>query len=200
MIPLFKWLSHYGLLLKYPLTLVEAPHLLHHYFLLQTQKTQKQPSYSLFSSFSFSFFFFFSSFLAGYGFFFENPSRNPWWFSYGRRDPSNHRGAAHGGVGGRRQRDQSDFDTTPAGSGPLEGILARPTLDPCYESGSLFPSVLANAQLPPTGWEWLVKREDATANAIWVPPFQEILDLKIQRKDILVVPLKFDFQCLRTSS
>jgi hypothetical protein len=45
-----------------------------------------------------------------------------------------------------------------------------------------------------------VKREDATANAIWVPPFQEILDLKIQRKDILVVPLKFDFQCLRASS
>jgi hypothetical protein len=40
---------------------------------------------------------------------------------------------------------QSDSDTTLAGSGPLEGILARPTLDPWYESGSLFPSVLANA-------------------------------------------------------
>jgi hypothetical protein len=95
---------------------------------------------------------------------------------------------------------QSDLDPTSAGLGPLEGILARPTLDPWYESGSLFPSVPADARLPPADWEWLVKREDATADAIWVPPFQEILDLKIQRKDVLAVPLKFDFQCLRASS
>ena len=45
-----------------------------------------------------------------------------------------------------------------------------------------------------------MKKEDATTYAIWVPPFQEILDLKIQRKDILAVPLKFDFQCLKASS
>ena len=38
------------------------------------------------------------------------------------------------------------------------------------------------------------------ADAVWVPPFQEILDLKIQRKDILAVPIKFDFQCLRASN
>ena len=44
-----------------------------------------------------------------------------------------------------------------------------------------------------------MKREDAVADAVWVPPFQEILDLKIQRKDILAVPIKFDFQCLRAS-
>jgi hypothetical protein len=31
-------------------------------------------------------------------------------------------------------------------------------------------------------------------------PFQEILDLKIQQKDILAVPIKFDFQCLRASN
>ena len=37
-------------------------------------------------------------------------------------------------------------------------------------------------------------------DAVWVPPFQEILDLKIQRKDILAVPIKFDFQCLRASN
>ncbi len=74
---------------------------------------------------------------------------------------------------------QSDLDPTSAGLGPLEGILARPTLDPWYENGSLFPSVPADARLPPADWEWLVKREDATADAIWVPPFQEILDLKI---------------------
>uniref|UniRef100_A0A2N9FDI1 Uncharacterized protein n=1 Tax=Fagus sylvatica TaxID=28930 RepID=A0A2N9FDI1_FAGSY len=85
---------------------------------------------------------------------------------------------------------QSDSNPISAGSGPLEGILAHPTLDPWYEGGSLFPSISANAQLPPAGWEWLVKGEDATADAIWVPPFQEILDLKIQRKDILAVPLK----------
>ena len=38
------------------------------------------------------------------------------------------------------------------------------------------------------------------ADAVWVPSFQEILDLKIQRKDILAVPIKFDFQCLRASN
>uniref|UniRef100_A0A2N9H2H3 Aminotransferase-like plant mobile domain-containing protein n=1 Tax=Fagus sylvatica TaxID=28930 RepID=A0A2N9H2H3_FAGSY len=94
----------------------------------------------------------------------------------------------------------SDFDPISTGSGPSEGILARPTLDPWYESGKLVPSVSAEARLPPAGWEWLVKREDAVADAIWVPPFQEILDLKIQRKDILAVPIKFNFQYLRASN
>ena len=91
---------------------------------------------------------------------------------------------------------QSDSDTTLAGLEPLEELLARPTLNPWYKSGSLFPSIPADVRLPLADWEWLVKREDATADAIWVPPFQEILDLKIQRKFIIVVPLKFDFQCL----
>ncbi len=31
----------------------------------------------------------------------------------------------------------------------------------------------------------------------WVPAFWEIQDLQIQRKEILVVPLIFDFQCSR---
>jgi hypothetical protein len=55
----------------------------------------------------------------------------------------------------------NDFDLISTGSGPPEGILARPTLDPWYESGSLFPFVLVDARPPPAGWEWLVKREDA---------------------------------------
>ena len=93
----------------------------------------------------------------------------------------------------------SDSDPIPAGSGSSEEILARPILDPWYESGKMFPSVSAEVQPPPSGWEWLVKKEDAAADAVWVPPFQEILDLKIQRKDILAVPIKFDFQCLRAS-
>ena len=94
----------------------------------------------------------------------------------------------------------SDSDPISVGSSPSKGILAHPTLDPWYESGSLFPSILAEARLLPAGWEWLVKREDAVVDAVWVPPFQEILDLKIQRKDILAVPIKFDFQCLRASN
>ena len=94
----------------------------------------------------------------------------------------------------------SDSDPIPVGSGPSEDILARPTLNLWYGSGKLFPSVSAEARLLPAGWEWLVKKEDAMADAVWVPPFQEILDLKIQRKDILVVPIKFDFQCLRASN
>ena len=60
----------------------------------------------------------------------------------------------------------SDSDPISAGSSPPEGILTRPTLDPWYESGSLFPSVLAKVRLPPVGWEWLVKREDAVADAV----------------------------------
>ena len=61
---------------------------------------------------------------------------------------------------------QSDFDLTPTSSSPLEEILAHPTLNPWYESGSLFPSIPADVQLPSADWEWLVKRKDATANAI----------------------------------
>jgi hypothetical protein len=45
----------------------------------------------------------------------------------------------------------SNSDPISAGSGPSEGILARPTLDPWYESGKLFPSVSAEARLPPAG-------------------------------------------------
>ena len=73
----------------------------------------------------------------------------------------------------------SDSDPVPAGTGSSEEILARPTLDPWYESGKMFPSIPAEVQPPPSGWEWLVKKEDAAADAVWVPPFQEILDLKI---------------------
>ena len=65
----------------------------------------------------------------------------------------------------------NDSDPISADSGSSEGILARPTLDPWYESGKLFPSVLAKARLPPAGWEWLVKRGDAVADAVWVPHF-----------------------------
>ena len=95
---------------------------------------------------------------------------------------------------------QSDSDTTLAGLEPLEELLAHPTLNPWYKNGSLFPSIPADVRLPLVDWEWLVKREDTTADAIWVPPFQEILDLKIKKNDILVVPLKFDFQCFRANS
>jgi hypothetical protein len=36
---------------------------------------------------------------------------------------------------------QSESDPTLAGLDPLEKLLARPTLNPWYESGSLFPSI-----------------------------------------------------------
>ncbi len=39
---------------------------------------------------------------------------------------------------------QNDSDPIPAGSDPLEEVLSRRTLDPWYESGSLFPSIPAN--------------------------------------------------------
>ena len=57
--------------------------------------------------------------------------------------------------------------------------------------------MLVNPQQPPVDWEWLVVRENATADAAWVLAFREIRDLQIQRKEILAVPLIFDFQCFR---
>ena len=48
---------------------------------------------------------------------------------------------------------------------PLEEVLGRPMVDPWYRSSERFPSVLANPQLPPVDWEWLVVREDVTADA-----------------------------------
>ena len=46
---------------------------------------------------------------------------------------------------GEGSETQSDSDSTPASSDPLENVLARPTLDLWYESVSLFPSILADA-------------------------------------------------------
>jgi hypothetical protein len=48
-------------------------------------------------------------------------------------------------------------------------------------------------------WEWLVRKEDAAVDVAWVPPFQEIRDLQIQRNDVLAVPLVCDFQCSRAA-
>ncbi len=48
---------------------------------------------------------------------------------------------------------------------PLKEVLGRPMVDPWYRSSERFPSVPANPQLPPIDWEWLVVREDATADA-----------------------------------
>ena len=81
----------------------------------------------------------------------------------------------------------------------LEKVLGRPTVDPWYRSGERFPSVSVNPQPPPANWEWLVVREDAIADVAWTPAFREIRDLQIQRKEILVVPLVFYFQCSRAA-
>ncbi len=78
-------------------------------------------------------------------------------------------------------------------------MLGRPMLDPWYRSKERFPSILGNPQPPPTDWEWLVRKEDAVVDADWVPPFQEIRDLQIQRNEVLAVPLVFDFQCSRAA-
>ena len=80
---------------------------------------------------------------------------------------------------------------------PLGDILGRPTIHPWYRSGERFPSIPASLQPPPADWEWLVIREDATADVAWTPNFREIRDLQIQRNEMLVVPLVFDFQCSR---
>ena len=55
-----------------------------------------------------------------------------------------------------------------SGSGspePLEEVLGHPMVDLWYRSGERFPSILGNPQPPPVDWEWLVVREDATADA-----------------------------------
>jgi hypothetical protein len=80
---------------------------------------------------------------------------------------------------------------------PLEEVLGRPMVDSWYRSSERFPSVPANLPPLPVDWEWLVIQEDATTDTAWVPSFQEIRDLQIQRKEILAVPLIFDFQCFR---
>jgi hypothetical protein len=57
-----------------------------------------------------------------------------------------------------------------------------------------------NPQPPPSDWQWLVVREDATADMAWTPTFREIRDLQIQRNEKLTVPLVFYFQCSRAAS
>uniref|UniRef100_A0A2N9GFN7 Aminotransferase-like plant mobile domain-containing protein n=1 Tax=Fagus sylvatica TaxID=28930 RepID=A0A2N9GFN7_FAGSY len=98
----------------------------------------------------------------------------------------------------RGSEDNSSGSDSVLGSPEPHGdILGRPTVDPWYRSSERFPSVPASLQPPPANWEWLVMREDAAADVIWTPNFQEIRDLQIQRNEMLAVPLVFDFQCSR---
>ncbi len=61
--------------------------------------------------------------------------------------------------------DNGDSSSSSSGSPEsLEEVLGRPTIDPWYRSGERFPSVPVNLQPPPADWEWLVIREDATAD------------------------------------
>ena len=69
------------------------------------------------------------------------------------------------GAAARVAEDSSDS----SGSGsrspePLGDILGRPTVDPWYRSGERIPSVPASLQPPLADWEWLVIREDFTAD------------------------------------
>jgi hypothetical protein len=100
----------------------------------------------------------------------------------------------------RGSRDNGDSSNSgSAAPESLEEVLVRPIIDPWYRSGERFPSVPVDPQSPPADWEWLVIREDATADVAWTPTFLEIRDLQIQRNEMLVVPLVFDFQCSRAA-
>uniref|UniRef100_A0A2N9GZG4 Aminotransferase-like plant mobile domain-containing protein n=1 Tax=Fagus sylvatica TaxID=28930 RepID=A0A2N9GZG4_FAGSY len=57
---------------------------------------------------------------------------------------------------------------------PLEEVLGQPVLDP---------------------WSGWLSEKMPQAVAAWVPSFQEIQNLQIQRNEILVIPLILDFQC-----
>ena len=103
-----------------------------------------------------------------------------------------------GGSAARGSEGDSGSSGSVLGSlGPPGDILGRPTIDPWYRSSERFPSVPSSLQPLPADWEWLVIREDAAADVAWTPTFREIQDLQIQRKEILTVPLIFDFQCSR---
>uniref|UniRef100_A0A2N9IPB7 Aminotransferase-like plant mobile domain-containing protein n=1 Tax=Fagus sylvatica TaxID=28930 RepID=A0A2N9IPB7_FAGSY len=117
----------------------------------------------------------------------------------GRGGSSSGKGGSPGGARmPRGSGDNSSGSDSILGSPEPQGdILGRPTVDPWYRSGERFPSVPASLQPPPADWEWLVMREDAAADVIWTPNFQEIRDLQIQRNEMLAVPLVFDFQCSR---
>uniref|UniRef100_A0A2N9G8W5 Aminotransferase-like plant mobile domain-containing protein n=1 Tax=Fagus sylvatica TaxID=28930 RepID=A0A2N9G8W5_FAGSY len=117
----------------------------------------------------------------------------------GRGGSSSRRGGTSGSARvPRGSEDGSSGSDSVLGSPEPHGdVLGRPTVDPWYRSSERFPSVPASLQPPPADWEWLVLREDATADMTWTPNFQEIRDLQIQRNEMLAVPLVFDFQCSR---
>uniref|UniRef100_A0A2N9HKL8 Aminotransferase-like plant mobile domain-containing protein n=1 Tax=Fagus sylvatica TaxID=28930 RepID=A0A2N9HKL8_FAGSY len=117
----------------------------------------------------------------------------------GHGGSSSSRGGASGSARvPRGSEDGSSGSDSILGSPEPHGdVLGRPTVDPWYRSSERFPSVPASLQPPPADWEWLVLREDATADTTWTPDFQEIRDLQIQRNEMLAVPLVFDFQCSR---
>ena len=103
--------------------------------------------------------------------------------------PITGKATAPGGRGDNSGNSSSDSESPE----PFEEVLGRHTVDPWYRSNERFPSIPTNPPPSPVDYEWLVIREDTTADTAWVPSFREIRDLQIQRKEILTVPLIFDF-------
>ena len=93
----------------------------------------------------------------------------------GRGGSSSDNGGSSTAGGARMPRGPEDngssSDSVLGSPKPHGDILGRPAVDPWYRSGERFPSVPASLQPPPSDWEWLVIREDSTADVAWTPNF-----------------------------
>ena len=142
-------------------TWLTSPHSAVSYFSQRQKVYSAQTTSNLSSSFSFSF----SS---------SSFPCSPSMASSSQRSTKG-RGGTFSGEGGppvggeavapRGLRDNGDSSSSSSGSPEsLEEVLGRPTIDPWYRSGERVPSAPVNLQPPPADWEWLVIREDATAD------------------------------------
>ncbi len=112
--------------------------------------------------------------------------------------------------GGDSENPMADTETVVAGAMDGESIdpsrfspvreddresFVFPLFDPWYDNGGNFPYIPNKVSLPPPNWEWMLRGQEVTADKVWVPPLSSISDLKIQKGDMQLVPIDFEFPC-----
>ena len=83
-------------------------------------------------------------------------------------------------------------------SGEAEDLregFAFPLINPWYASSPLFLPRSVDFSFPTEDWDWTVSGLEPTVDQAWVPNFDEVSELLIQKGDLQSAPINFNFLC-----
>lgn len=66
-----------------------------------------------------------------------------------------------------------------------------PLQDPWYSSSPLFPVVPTDIDASNAPYQWNIRGEAPNPDAAWVPSASGIMDLHLQQKELLPLPIQF---------